>query len=68
MEKIKKAVYGAAIIRMRYYWPLDIDENNIKDHFADNDVGAMDALCGYLDIVPLCIFTMKEEDYVMTLM
>ena len=53
---------------MRYYWPLNIDENNIKDHFADNDVGAMDALCGYLDIVPLCIFTMKEEDYVMTLM
>ena len=58
----KKVVYGSHLIKKSHYWPLYIDDNNIKDRFSDKDVGDMDALYDYLDIVILCVFTMKKED------
>ena len=41
---------------------------SIKDHFTDKDVGEVDSLCGKIDNVPLRVFDMKEEDYVVMLM
>ena len=33
--------------------------NNIKDHFNDKDVGAMDEICSDLQNVPLRVFAVK---------
>ena len=41
---------------------ITFHDKNIRDLFTYKDVGAMDALCDYLDNVYLCVFTMKEED------
>ena len=64
----KKGVYGAALIKKRWYRLRYIDDNKIKSHFNDKDDVAMDALRGDLDNVPLRVFAMKEEDCATILM
>ena len=61
----RRGLYGAAIIENRCYWPHSIDGKKIKTHFISKVVGAVDALHGELDNIPLRVFAMKEEDYVM---
>ena len=57
----KNGVYASALIKKRGYWPKYICGEDIKSHFTD-------AWAGKLDGVPFHIYTMKEPDYVMTLM
>ena len=40
----------------------------IESQFIDKGVGAVDVLLGKLDNIPLCVFAMKEEYYVMMMM
>jgi hypothetical protein len=50
-------------MKKRRYWPKWISGDEIISHFADKDVGAVDALPGMLDNVPFHVFAMKEPDY-----
>ena len=68
MDITKKVLYGVDIMKRRQYWPRYICNNNIKSHFNNNDVGAMDALRGDLDNVPLCVFAIKVGHYFVILM
>jgi Transposase IS4 len=61
-------VFSAALIKKRRYWPKYIEGEQIKAHFDDKEIGTVDAIRGELDEVPLHVFCMKEEDYVMMLM
>ena len=64
----KKGVYGANIIKNRRYWPNCIGVENIKYHFINKVVGAVDTIFGELENMPLCVFFMKEKDYSVMLM
>ena len=55
------AVYGSALTNNRRYWPCYIDVKKAKVHFTKNGVGAMDALRGELENVPLYIFTATSK-------
>ena len=64
----KNGVYMSALIKKRRYWLKYIHGEDIKSHFADKEVGATDAWAGKSDGVPFHIYTMKEPDYIMSLM
>ena len=68
VELKKKGVYAHALIKKRKYWPRHIPGDNIITHFANKEVGDVDAICGELDDIPFYIYGMKEPDYVMQLM
>ena len=55
----KKEVYGDTIINKRWYSPYYIDGEKIKAHFTNKGVGAMDALCGEIDSVPIHLSAKK---------
>ena len=64
----KKGVYGAALVNKKWLWTYYIYGKNTKAHFTNKGVRAVDLLRGELENVPLCVFTMKEKDYVMLMM
>jgi len=68
VELRKKGVYMSALIKKRRYWPRGIDGDAIASHFADKDVGSVNALPGIQDGVSFHVFCMKEPDYVMSIM
>jgi len=68
IELRKKGVYASALIKKRQYWPKYIPGDDVKAHFADKQIGDVDAWPGELDGVPFHIFAMKEPDYTMMLM
>ena len=68
VELKKKGVFAAALIKKRRYWPKHIKGNDIINHFANLDVGDVNALEGTMDGVALHVTAMKEPDYVMQLM
>ena len=52
----------------RQYWPKHIDGKKVKKHFTEKPVGLVGSTTGTLDEVPVNLFAMKEEDYVMMMM
>ena len=64
----KKGVFVSGLIKKRSYWPRYIRGDEIKDHFADKEVGDTDSWAGKIDDVPFHIYSMKDPDYVMLLM
>ena len=64
----KKGVFAAALIKKRRYWPKHVDGDAIIEHFAQKEVGEVDAWRGLLDGESFYIYSMKEPDYVMSLM
>ena len=67
VELRKKGVFALALINNRRYWPKCIKRHKVKTHFADREVGAVDACTGQLDGVKFHVSCMKEPDYVMSL-
>ena len=68
VELKKRGVYASALIKKRRYWPKYIKGNVIKQHFDEKAVGNCDSWKGNMDEVPFHVYTMKEPDYVMSLM
>ena len=68
VELKKKGVYAHALIKKRRYWPRHIPGDDIIIHFANKEVGDVNAIHGELDDIPFYIYGMKEPDYVMQLM
>ena len=64
----KKGVFASALIKKRRYWPKYINGEEIKEHFKDKKVSDVDAWPGMLDSVPFYVFSMKEPDYIMSIM
>ena len=67
-ELKKKGVFASALIKKRRYWPKYVKGDDIKAYFNNKPIGSAESLHGSLDGIPLDIFCMKEEDYVMMLM
>jgi hypothetical protein len=68
IELKKLGVYASALIKKRRYWPKYIKGDEIKEAFADKEIGYQDRLPGELDGTKFDLFCMKEADYVMMLM
>ena len=68
VELKKRGVYASALIKKRRYWPKYIKGDDIKSHFDGKDVGDCDAWKGQMDEVDFHVYTMKEPDYVMSIM
>ena len=68
VELKKKNVYASALIKKCCYWPKYIKGDLIKSHFDDKDVGNCDAWKGQMDEVNFHVYTMKEPDYMMSIM
>ena len=56
-----------ALIKKRRYWPKFSKGDDVKAHFADREVGAVDAWPGQLYVINFHVSCMKEPDYVMSL-
>ena len=61
VELKKRGVYVAALIKKRRYWPkyIKVDGNNVGD---------CNAWKGQMDKVDFHVYTMKEPNYVMSIM
>ena len=68
IELRKKGVFASVLIKKQQYWPRYIRGDEIKAHFAHKEVGDTDSWAGKLDDVPFHLYSMKEPDYVMSLM
>ena len=68
IELRKKGVFASALIKKRRYWPKYINGADIKSHFKNKNVGDANSWAGTLDNIPFHVYTMKEPDYVMSLM
>lgn len=68
IELRKKGVFAAALIKKRRYWPKHIRGDDIAAHFADKEVGSVDAWPGVYDNTPFHVVCLKEPNYVMSLM
>ena len=67
VELHKKGVFASALIKKKRYWPKYIHGDGVKEHFNDKEVGDANSWGGKLEGVPFHVFTMKEPDYVMSL-
>ena len=67
VELCKKGVFTCALIKKRRYWLKYIHGDEVKEHFNDKEVGGANSWGGKLEDVPFHVFTMKEPDYVMSL-
>ena len=68
VELQKKGVFASALIKKRRYWPKFIKGDDVKAHFADREVGAVNVWQGQLYDVKFHVSCMKEPDYVISLM
>ena len=68
VELKKRGIYASALIKKRKYWPKYIKGDVIKQHFDEKAVGNCDSWKGNMDEVPFHVYTMKEPDYIMSLM
>ena len=68
IELRNKGVFASALIKKRQYWPKYINGDAIKAHFENKNVSNADSWAGTLDNIPFHVYTMKELDYVMSLM
>ena len=68
IELHKKGVFASALIKKQHYWLKYIHGEEIKEHFAEKEIGATYSLVGKMDDVPYHVFSMKESDYIMSLM
>ena len=68
VELKKHGVYASTLIKKWNYWPKYIKGKAIKQHFEWKQVGDCDSWKGNMDEVPFHVYTMKEPDYVMSLM
>ena len=68
IELRTKGVFASALIKKRRYWPKYIKGDDIKAHFKNKNMGDADSRAGTLDNIPFHVYTMKEPDYVMSLM
>ena len=68
VELCKKGVFASALIKKRCYWLKYIHGKAIKEHFAEKEIVPTDSWAGKMDDVPFNVFSMKESDYVMSLM
>ena len=64
----KQGVFAASVVKKRRYWPRYIDGDVIKALFENKDIGDADTWAGTLEGTPFHLFSMKEPDYVMTMM
>ena len=68
IELKKRGVYASALIKKHCYWLKYIKCDDIKSHFDDKDVGDCDAWKGQMDEVDFHLYSMKEPNYVMSIM
>jgi Transposase IS4 len=68
IELKKLGIYASALIKKRRYWPKYIMGDEIKEVFADKEIGHTDRLPGEIYGTKFDLFYMKEPDYVMMLM
>ena len=68
IELRKKGVFASALIKNRRYWPKYIKDDAIKAHFENKNVGDANSWAGTLDNIPFHVYTLKEPDYIMSLM
>ena len=68
VELKKHGVYTSTLIKKRKYWPKYIKGDAIKQHFNEKAVGDCDSWKGKMEEVPFHVYSMKEPDYVMSLM
>jgi Transposase IS4 len=68
IELKKLSVYVSALVKKRRYWPKYIMGDEIKETFADKEIGYQDRLPRELDGTKFDLFGMKEPDYAMMLM
>ena len=68
VELKKHGVYASILIKKQKYWPKYIKGKAIKQHFEGKQVGDCNSWKGNMDEVPFHVYTMKEPDYVMSLM
>ena len=68
IELRKKGVFASALIKKWQYWPKYIKGDAIQALFENKNVGDADSWAGTLDNIPFHVYTMKEPDYVMSLM
>ena len=68
VELKKCGAYASALIKKRKYRPKYIKGNAIRDHFKDKNVGDCDSWKGSMEEVPFHVYTMKEPDYMVSLM
>ena len=64
IELRKVGVFGSAVIKKRRYWPKDIPGEEIREHFADKNIGDHDTLPGCLDGIKFHIYAMKDAGFV----
>ena len=64
----KRGKYASALIKKWKYWPKHIKGDYIKAHFNGKEVRDCDSWKGVMEDVPFHVYTMKEKDYVMSLM
>ena len=65
VELKKHGVYASALIRKWKYWPKYIKGDAIRDNFKNKNVCDCDSWKGTMEEV---LYTMKEHDYMMSLM
>ena len=68
VELLNKGVFGAALVKKRRYWPVNIKGDAIYDYFDLNEVGNVDVVKQVEDGVSYRVFFMKEPDCLMKLM
>ena len=67
IELCKKGVFASALIKKQRYWPKYIHGKQIKEHFAEKEIVMTDSWVGKMDGVPFHVLSMKESDYIMSL-
>ena len=68
VELQKKGVFALALAKKLRYWPKFIKGKDVKAHFADREVGTVNACPRKLDVVKFHAVCMKEPDCFMSLM
>ena len=68
VEFKKRGIYASALIKKRKYWPKYIKGDVIRQHFDEKAVSDCDSWKGNMEEVPFHVYTMKEPDYLMSLM
>ena len=64
---LKKEVFTATLIKKQKYWPKYINEDGIREHFKDKEIGTFDAMKVSLDGFRVEVHYLKEPEYVMML-
>ena len=68
IELKKRGVFAASLIKKRKWWPKHVEGEVIRQHFDDKQVGDVDAVEGTYDEQTFHLYSMKEPEYIMSMM